>query len=381
MIEEKEIYRQLQQRLDNLPVGFPPSESGVEIDLLKSLFTPEEAKIAIKLGFLPEPLKKIHRRVKKMGMSIDELEILLDKMIKKGLILGRDIYKRRGEGIVYGNALYAVGIHDYQLGHLTKEIAEAHRKYMDEVLVKVVMDKDIPTQIRTIPVEKSLTPEHHVGNYDNIRKLIENSIGPFAVMDCICRKSADLMGEPCKNTTLLETCVTMEEGALHVLYLGYAREIDKHEAIQILNKAQEEGLILQPTNAQKPLSVCACCGDCCHFLTAIKKLPRPVDYYTTNYYSEVDVDLCEGCGTCIEKCQMGALTLVDNVSQVNLDFCLGCGNCVSSCPSGAIHLVKKSKELVPPKDYEKLYIKILLKKKGFIGTLKTLGRKLLGMRI
>ena len=381
MIEEKEIYRQLQQRLDDLPVGFPPSKSGVEIDMLKSLFTPEEAEIAIKLGFLPEPLKKIHRRVKKTGMSIDELEILLDKMIKKGLIMGGDIYESRGEGKYYGNALYAIGIHDYQLGHLTKEVAEAHRKYMDEVLVNEIFDKDIPAQIRTIPVEKSLTPEHHVGNYDNIRKLIENSIGPFAVMDCICRKSADLMGEPCKNTTLLETCITMEEGAIHVLYMGYAREIDKHETIQILNKAQEEGLILQPTNAQKPVFVCACCGDCCHFLTAIKKLPRPVDYYTTNYYSEVDENLCEGCGTCIEKCQMDALTLVDNVSQVNLDFCLGCGNCVSSCPSGAIQLVKKSKELVPPEDYEKLYIKILLKKKGFIGTLKMLGRMILGIRI
>jgi Fe-S-cluster-containing hydrogenase component 2 len=78
---------------------------------------------------------------------------------------------------------------------------------------------------------------------------------------------------------------------------------------------------------------------------------------------------------------MEALTLVDNISQVNLDFCLGCGNCVSSCPSGAMKLVKKSKELVPPKDVKKLYTKILIKKKGFIGTLKTLGRMILGMRI
>jgi Fe-S-cluster-containing hydrogenase component 2 len=78
---------------------------------------------------------------------------------------------------------------------------------------------------------------------------------------------------------------------------------------------------------------------------------------------------------------MDALTLVDNVSQVNLDFCIGCGNCVSSCPSGAMHLFKKSKELVPPKDVKKLYIKILLKKKGLIGTLKMLGQMILGMRI
>jgi hypothetical protein len=36
---------------------------------------------------------------------------------------------------------------------------------------------------------------------------------------------------------------------------------------------------------------------------------------------------------------------------------------------------------VPPKDVKKLYTKILIKKKGFIGTLKMLGRIILGMRI
>ncbi len=88
MIEEENVYRQLQQRLDDLPVGFPSTKTGVEINLLKILFTPEEAKIAIKLNFMPEPLKKIHRRIKKMGMSINELEKILDSMVKKGIILG-----------------------------------------------------------------------------------------------------------------------------------------------------------------------------------------------------------------------------------------------------------------------------------------------------
>ncbi len=381
MIVEKDVYRQLQQRLDELPVGFPSTKTGVEIDLLKILFTPEEAKIAIKLNFMPEPLKKIHRRIKKMGMSITELEKILDRMVQKGIIIGGDIFKSRRKGMTYGNSIYAPGIFDFQLKKLTKELVENHYKYIDEVLSHELIDKNVPSMLRTIPVEESLTPEHHVGNYDNIRYIIENSDGPFAVMDCICRKSAAIMGHPCKKTNLLETCITMEEGAIKTLHFGNGREIDRQETIEIINKAQEEGLILQPTNCQKPLSVCACCGDCCHFLTVVKKLPRPVDYFATNYYSEVDENLCEGCGTCVERCQMNALTLVDNISQVNLDFCLGCGNCVSSCPSGAIHLVKKSKELVPPKDFKKLFIKILMKKKGFIGTLKMLGRMILGMRI
>jgi len=334
MSEEKDIYRQLQQRLDDLPVGFPTSNTGLEIDLLKKLFTPKEAEIATKLGFLPEPVKKIHSRVKKMGMSLNELEIMLDDMVQKGLILGGDIYKKRekGKGTLYGNALYGIGIH---------------------------------------------APEQHVGFYDDIRKLVENSSGPFAIGDCICRKSKDVLEAPCKATNLRETCITLEEAALNTLYLGYGRKIKKDEMLEILTKSQNEGLILQTTNAQRPLSICACCGDCCDFLTALKKLPRPSEYFTSNFYSEVDQSLCEGCGTCIEKCQMGALTLVDNISHVNLNYCIGCGNCASNCPSNAIRLVKKSKEYVPPKDYQKLYMKILLKRKGLAGSLKVLGKLIL----
>ncbi len=128
MIEEENVYRQLQQRLDDLPVGFPSTKTGVEINLLKILFTPEEAKIAIKLNLMPEPLKKIHRRIKKMGMSINELEKILDSMVKKGIILGGDIFKSRRKGKTYGNSIYAPGIFDFQLKKLTKELVENHYK-------------------------------------------------------------------------------------------------------------------------------------------------------------------------------------------------------------------------------------------------------------
>ncbi|MCK4238319.1 MAG: hypothetical protein KAX33_04295, partial [Candidatus Lokiarchaeota archaeon] len=217
MIEVENVYRQLQQRLDDLPVGFPSTKTGVEINLLKILFTPEEAKIAIKLNFMPEPLKKIHRRVKKMGISITELEKILERMVEKGTIIGGDIFDSEREEMTYSNSLYAPGIFDFQLKKLTKELVENHHKYIDEVLSRELVDKNIPSILRTIPVETSLTPEHHVGNYDNVKKLIENSDGPFAVMDCICRKSEVIMGKPCKNTTLLETCITLEEGAINTL--------------------------------------------------------------------------------------------------------------------------------------------------------------------
>ena len=86
MIEsEPDVYRRLQEHLDSFPIGYPATESGVEIRILKLLFTPEEAEIATKMHFQPQPLDKIYRRVKKSGITIEELEKTLDNMGKKAL--------------------------------------------------------------------------------------------------------------------------------------------------------------------------------------------------------------------------------------------------------------------------------------------------------
>ena len=43
MAVNKDAYRKLQEHLDKMPVGYPATQSGVEINLLKTIFTPEEA--------------------------------------------------------------------------------------------------------------------------------------------------------------------------------------------------------------------------------------------------------------------------------------------------------------------------------------------------
>jgi hypothetical protein len=41
-----DVYEALREHLDSLPAGFPATESGVEIRILKRLFSPEEAELA-----------------------------------------------------------------------------------------------------------------------------------------------------------------------------------------------------------------------------------------------------------------------------------------------------------------------------------------------
>ena len=109
--------------------------------------------------------------------------------------------------------------------------------------------------------------------------------------------------------------------------------------------------------------MCACCGDCCGMLGMIKNFPRPVDVVASNYYAQVDTELCEGCGTCVTRCQMEAVKVEDNLSSIDLARCIGCGVCVPTCPEKAISLVKKDRETVPPETPEDLFDRILAGKR------------------
>ena len=82
----------------------------------------------------------------------------------------------------------------------------------------------------------------------------------------------------------------------------------------------------------------------------------------SNYYAEVDSDICIGCETCVDRCQMDAIQILDNIAKVDQDLCIGCGNCISSCSEQALTLIKKEKEYIPPKTTTELYMKIMHKR-------------------
>ena len=64
VIMAADIYKRLAEHLDNLPGGFPRTESGVEIRILRRLFTPEDAEFATQLTLIPEEPRVIARRAK-----------------------------------------------------------------------------------------------------------------------------------------------------------------------------------------------------------------------------------------------------------------------------------------------------------------------------
>jgi len=371
-----DIYRQLQRHLDKMPVPFPETESGVEISLLKHLFDEEEARIALQLSALPEPLDRIHRRLKEEEISREYLKSRLDGLFNKGAILAVPHPKK---GRMYSKLPLAIGIFEHQVNRITKELAEDFFKYEDEGFGESFL-KAKTKQMRTIPVNITVNPEFLVGSYNNARAMIEKSTGPFAVMNCVCRQAKGKMGETCKQTDILETCFTMGKSAWFMMDKGVARELTKEEMIGLVSRAEKEGMVLQPANNQDPGFLCCCCGCCCGVLTAAKKYPNPGEFLQTNFYAKIDSEKCTACGECMEICQMDALVAVNNHIEVVQEKCIGCGNCLNVCEFEAISLERKVKVEVLPKDSKEMYKRMIIERYGLLGALKIKGKVALGRK-
>jgi Na+-translocating ferredoxin:NAD+ oxidoreductase subunit B len=372
MNSNDQVYTKLQKHLDSQPVGFPATQSGAEIKILKHIFSPREAEIASCLSYKPERLEKIYDNAGHLVQSKEELSKTLECIQMKG---GIGVELKDGQK-QYFNIPLVVGMFELQLGRLTPEFLKDYNKYTGDKKFGIeLLGTELP-QMRTIPIAKSIHPQHYVSTFDEVSALLNQSKGPFVILECICRKKKQIEGKACKVTDRKETCLAIGGTALSILGTGIGRVIAGDEAMSIIAQNQEDGLVLQPSNTEKAEFICSCCGCCCGMLNLQKFLPKPLDYWASNYYAEVDMNACNGCGVCETKCQVGAVRIPAGmqVAFVDLNRCIGCGICVSTCPDQALSLSKKPVETRPPETREDLYDIIMSKKKGRLGKLKLQGK-------
>ncbi len=371
MENQDRIYRKLQQHLDQQAVGFPATKSGAEIRLLKHIFTPDEAEIAICMSHACEPVDALFQRARHLADSPESLEIKLKTMMKKG---GIDF--RIKDGIpCYGTAPLVVGMYELQVGRLTPEFIADFKVYLSERAYQIEFISTALPQMRTIPVEKSLEMNYPVSTFDAVQALLKQAEPPFVVVDCICRKKQVLEGHHCQITSREETCLAMGNAGTLILNTGAGREITFDEMLSILEENQREGMVIQPSNSQKPEFICSCCGCCCGMLKVHKALPKPLKFWAANYYAAVDVESCIGCGLCQERCQIGAVAITnENKAEVDLERCFGCGLCVTVCSSSSLSLKKRETQIQPPKTRDDLYERIMEGKKSRLGKLNIAGQ-------
>lgn len=326
-----DIYERLAKHLDMLPAGFPPTDSGVELKILKRLFTPEEAEAAMALTLFPEPVEAIAKR---LGKNTPEIETFFYSMSQKGLI-GRAGKEQNH----YMAAQFITGIWEYHVNTLDEDLICDVNEYIPQIWTKR-WAKLKTQQLRVIPVSKSITTEMNVMHYEAAERIIKEQ-SKIVVAPCICRKEQKKVGHGCDKP--LDTCLMFGASAHFYEQNKIGRTVTQEEALIILNQGIDAGLVLQPSNAQTPRVLCMCCGCCCFTLKHLNQMDAPAKVVCSNYYARVTIEECTTCGNCEEICQMDAITMEEESAVVNLDRCIGCGLCVSRCEFGAITLVAKEK--------------------------------------
>jgi Na+-translocating ferredoxin:NAD+ oxidoreductase subunit B len=337
---EAEIFRRMQRQLDQYAIGFPATESGIELQILQAMFTEKEAALFTEMTAELETPESVARRLER---PLQDMADQLEDMAKKGLLFR----KRDPEKVRYSAIPFIHGLLEFQIYRLEKETVKLVGQYINEKLKYDMMELTRSFQ-RTIPVQRSVEVQHTVAPYDDACAILGQQ-DLIVLTACACRTQRAQFGKGCGNPT--EVCFMFGPMGEYYLENGLGRQVDLEEALRILAEAQEAGLITQPSNAKDPFTLCNCCGDCCGFLHALQKHPKPAAMVSSNYRLILDQSRCSGCGICVDRCGLRAIAINDaGVSEMDQDRCIGCGLCVITCLEKARTLVPKPPEehRIPP---------------------------------
>ncbi|MHA1268874.1 MAG: ATP-binding protein [Candidatus Helarchaeota archaeon] len=356
---------------------FPLSDTFIEI--LKYYLDDEDMEF-IRAFKLKQSLSMDQLKQKLKNLSEEEIDRRARKLAKKGFIFNQP--SSSGIMVYRLMPIVMIGAFEYQFMQelpkdekeleKIKQIAELYEKLLNELADKIQegydtivsafeaqppLDRTVPLTSNvsgsTIEINKSMEIEEKVLPAQTVEEII-NKFDDIAVGNCFCRQYRKMLGQPCEINAPMEVCFTFGKSARHVVEQGFARRVSKEEALEIMKKAEEAGLVHKAFHNKSDIyreenSICNCCKCCCDNFNLWKMGAIPI-VNSTNYLSEVNQEICIGCGTCVEKCPMEAISLNDeNKAEVNEKYCIGCGVCAHFCPESAISLKEGMRKVyIPP---------------------------------
>ena len=368
------------------------------------------AYIITKAGILPTPVNSTLIEILKTQLTEDELDFInafrrktsqtmdqlkktsklsepqilsfVKRLAKKGFIFNQP----NSEGVMVYRLmpLLMVGAFEYlymkkiEHNEVEEKLAKMFSKYFEETrdFIQANYEQIVPIFENMLPIDRTMpilnetiqgdqislsvnkeidVPEETIVPTQKVEKLIEK-FDDITVGHCFCRHHRDLLGKPCKVTNLRENCFTFGKSARYVAEQGFGRLVSKEEALEIMKNSEDDGLIHKAFHPHSDItktetSICNCCKDCCGTLEWWR-MGIVALINSTNYLSQVDPDLCVGCGTCVEKCPVDAIKLNDSEkAEVNAEYCIGCGVCAHFCPENAISLLEGMRKVyvAPPR--------------------------------
>ncbi len=286
-------------------------ENAPEYYSLASIVTDEEADVAIAAG-----LRKVRTAewlARKVGKPVEEVEKIAKHLAWIGVF--RCTYNKEKGVDEYFMQIFAPGIMEMLVNN--QELLDTHpevgRAFEEYTRIRMkTMSPLIPNGyglMRVIPVESAIKDLPGVSDYEKLSYYL-NKYDTFCVSPCSCRASRSSINDGCGHLAE-EMCVQMGKGAEHYIRTGRARQITREEALEIITRAEENGLMHDIPNieeAGESAAICNCCACAC-FGLRVGLMFGARDAIRSNFQAEVDEAKCVACAQCVEVCPANALKL------------------------------------------------------------------------
>jgi formate hydrogenlyase subunit 6/NADH:ubiquinone oxidoreductase subunit I len=349
-------YRLLQQALDRQVTGAP--DSAVFGQILRLLYSPEEAALVRRVPIIPTPLDKLAAR---LDLPPDELDARLTRLAERGLILDLTNHGRR----YFALPPVVIGFFEFVFMRVRDDVPlaelaalfDAYMREPDGAFARSVFRGR--TQLGRSLVHEDALPDEpsvEVLDWERATALIRDARA-VAVSLCACRHKATHLDHACDRP--LRSCLSLNGGAEMLTRTGNAEAISHDEALDILAECRAAGLAQTADNVQHNVSfICNCCGCCCGMMQAIRDFDLTGAIVTSNWLMSVDLAQCNGCGKCVAACPVDAIELAERRegrrrvrwAVVDSERCLGCGTCSGACKFGGIEMVPRAQRVYTPQN-------------------------------
>jgi ferredoxin len=286
----------------------------------------------------PETVAQIVERTDRDTAKTAEM---LQAMMKKGQIMGFPM----GEDFVFMLLPFIVGIYFFQVPYLDEEFARLFEEYYKYWAEKSFSTTPTYHRVISVDIDKNIPMDFNVFPYEQATTILKDAKS-FALYPCMCKLQKKYIDGGCDHPTM--TCLVYSQFENAFDNTPGLQVLTKEEAFKALKDFEDAGLVHTMGNFREPNPgmdfICSCCTCSCTFLRGLAELGIENSIAKSNFYAEVNEELCDGCGVCLDRCQFGTISKQKEVYHVDKQKCVGCGLCVTTCPTGALSLVRKSED-------------------------------------
>jgi NADPH-dependent glutamate synthase beta subunit-like oxidoreductase len=291
-------------------------ENAPEYYSLAAILTDEEADVAIAAGLRKE--RTVEYLAQKIGKPLEEVKEIAETLGWKGIfrvttspVDGKDRYFMQ----IFAPGIMEMMVNNKQILNEHPEVGRAFEEYTR--IRMATMSPLMPDGyglMRVVPIESSIKDIPNVNDYEKLSYYLDK-YDLFSVSPCSCRSSRRIIGEGCGHLEE-DMCIQMGKGAEYYIRTGRAKQITREEALEIIKRAEENGLMHNMPNieeAGESAAICNCCACSC-FGLRVGLLYGARDVIRSNFVAKIDETKCVACGQCVETCPGNALKLGQKIS-------------------------------------------------------------------